>query len=472
MRRRPAPGADPAEPWPAEPRLHGPETAIYSGLSRQDAASIFPLATSGQRNAFEGRGAAGAWEIDMSMEENQIVPGSLADMLITFNIAGFFDADARIEPATPSPDVVTSYISARQVFPDNFFDFNRTGKMVWPLTADLLTLSGTPGKVRNVGVFVVPARSRKQYRRYASTGLVEFTVSDDGTPIIDPDTLAPSFRFQYPDPAKPLRIAGELIAPPGAMATWDPGDGTAILEGTAFEHEYAKPGVYEVTLRIVRGERLHEYLCEIAVARDVLLQLPLVAVPELIKELLSPAEKRTIRARATFPSEAGLQSRTATTWHVVEEPRARRVPEEGGASDPNEAIFDLPLEAVAGSRRLHLAFRAVRSQDVLFYSRQRYRRGPDQTLQMAALNIATNRRYDGTGTPPPLNAAAKHFFGDPPTAVFSPVDAWSFEFPKPANGQQAPGPFSAPESKPGNLIFDGAEIGDLVLTLEYEAGSA
>lgn len=468
MRRRPAPGADPAAPWPAEPRLHAPETAIYSGLSRQDAASIFPVTTSGQRNAFEGRGAAGAWEIDMSMEENQVVPGSLADVLITFNIAGFFDADVRIEPVPLGPDVATSYISAREVFPDNFFDFNRTGKMVWPVTANLLTVSGTPGKVRNVGVLVVPARSRKQYRRYASTGLVAFTVRDDGTPIIDPDTLAPSLRFRYPDPAKPLRIGGELTAEAGTTATWNPGDGTGILEGTTFEHEYARPGVYVVTLRIVRGERLHEYLCEIAVARDVLLELPLVAVPELIKEPQSPAGKRAIRAQATFPSEAGRQSPIATTWHVVEAPRARRASDDGGNSDSNEAVLDLPLEVVGGNRRLHLAFRAVRSQDVMFYSRQRYRRNTGQALHMAALNIATNRRYNGGGTQPDLNAAAKHFFGDPPTAVFSPVDAWSFELTKPVNGQNEPSPFSAPGSKQGDSLFDGAEIGDLVLTLEYE----
>jgi hypothetical protein len=137
MRRRPIPGADSTEPWPAEPRLHGPETAIYSGLSRQDAASIFPVTTSAQRNAFEGRGAAGAWEIYMSMEENHVVPGSLADMLITFNIAGFFDADVRTEPVTLGPAVGPSYLSAPQVFSDNFYDFSRTGKMDWPLTRSL-----------------------------------------------------------------------------------------------------------------------------------------------------------------------------------------------------------------------------------------------------------------------------------------------------------------------------------------------
>jgi hypothetical protein len=472
MRRRPASGADPAEPWPAEPRLHAPETAIYSGLTRQDEASIFPMTTSGQRNAFEGRGAAGAWEIDMSMEENQIVPGSLADVLITFNIAGFFDATARTEPVTPGPEVVTSYISAREVFPDNFFDFSRTGKMVWPVTSDRLTLNGTPGNVRNVGVLVVPARRRQQYRRYVSDGLVEFTVSDDGTPIINIDTLPPSFRFQYPDPSKPLRIGGELTAEGNTTAFWDSGDGTATLQGSTFEHEYARPGVYQVTLRVVRGEQLREYVSEIAVARDVLLELPLVTVPELIKESQSPTGKRTIRARATFPSEVGHESQTATMWHISEAPRTRRTLEENGTlADPNEAVFDLPLEAIAGNRRFHLAFRAARSQDVLFYSRQRYRRDPSHALHMAALNVATNRRYDGSGTPPPLNAATKHFFGDPPTMVFSPVDTWSFEFRRLENGHEAPGPFAAPGSTPGNVLFDGSEISDLVLTLEYEASS-
>jgi hypothetical protein len=70
------------------------------------------------------------------------------------------------------------------------------------------------------------------------------------------------------------------------------------------------------------------------------------------------------------------------------------------------------------------------------------------------------------------HAVARHFFGDPPTEVFSPVDAWSFEFPKAENGQLGPSPFSAPGSKPGNLLFDSAEIGDLVLTLEYETEAA
>jgi len=140
--------------------------------------------------------------------------------------------------------------------------------------------------------------------------------------------------------------------------TWDPGDGKELQTGVAFDHEYAKPGIYEVTLRIVRGERLQEYSCEIAVARDVQLELPLVSVRSAGQGAAVAGETRTIRARVTFPSEAGRQSQTATTWHIVEAPTARRTLEEGGASDPNEVIFDLPVAVVKGDRPLHLAYRS------------------------------------------------------------------------------------------------------------------
>ena len=65
----------PKELWPVKILVNEPETAVFSGLSRQDAASAFPVASSGQRNAFEGRGLAGGWQIDMSARENQVVPG-------------------------------------------------------------------------------------------------------------------------------------------------------------------------------------------------------------------------------------------------------------------------------------------------------------------------------------------------------------------------------------------------------------
>ncbi|MCI0419789.1 MAG: hypothetical protein L0312_11290, partial [Acidobacteria bacterium] len=123
----------PKELWPVKILVNEPETAVFSGLSRQDAASAFPVASSGQRNAFEGRGLAGGWQIDMSARENQIVPGSLADLLITFTVSGYHDSGLRkaIDGAKPQTTALTSFLSAQQIFPDAFYDFSRTGRMVW-----------------------------------------------------------------------------------------------------------------------------------------------------------------------------------------------------------------------------------------------------------------------------------------------------------------------------------------------------
>ena len=77
-----------AEQWPVKIRVTGPETNVYSGLTRQEISAVFPFISSGQRNAFESRGAAASWRVDMSMKENQVVPETLADVLFTFTPIG------------------------------------------------------------------------------------------------------------------------------------------------------------------------------------------------------------------------------------------------------------------------------------------------------------------------------------------------------------------------------------------------
>ena len=122
----------PKELWPVKLIITEPETAVFSGLTRQDAASAFPVASSGQRNAFEGRPLAGGWQIDMSTRENQLVPDSLADLLITFTVSGYYDSGLRdaIESSQTQTTALTTFLSAQQIFPDAFYDFNRTGRMI------------------------------------------------------------------------------------------------------------------------------------------------------------------------------------------------------------------------------------------------------------------------------------------------------------------------------------------------------
>ena len=151
----------PKELWPVKILVNEPETAVFSGLSRQDAASAFPVASSGQRNAFEGRGLAGGWQIDMSARENQVVPDSLADLLITFTVSGYHDSGLRkaIDGAKPQTTALTSFLSAQQIFPDAFYDFSRTGRMVWKVPREMLVSSGDLGRLRNIGMSLRPRRS-------------------------------------------------------------------------------------------------------------------------------------------------------------------------------------------------------------------------------------------------------------------------------------------------------------------------
>ncbi len=169
----------PKELWPVKILVNEPETAVFSGLSRQDAASAFPVASSGQRNAFEGRGLAGGWQIDMSARENQVVPESLADLLITFTASGYHDPGLRaaIDGAKPHTTALTSFLSARQIFPDAFYDFSRTGRMVWKVPREMLALSGDLGRLRNIGMSLRPGAPDVHFSRLMTRLRMNFRVN-------------------------------------------------------------------------------------------------------------------------------------------------------------------------------------------------------------------------------------------------------------------------------------------------------
>lgn len=154
--------------WPTRVRLSTPETAVYSGLSRAEEQSVFPFATANQRSAFEGLGAAASWSIDMSMEENQVVPQTLADILITINLSGYYDPALRaaIETSPAPTNVLTQYLSAQQTFPDAFYEFQQTGTLKLSVTRDLLSIRDRIGRLRNLGIILSACfASRRAARR-------------------------------------------------------------------------------------------------------------------------------------------------------------------------------------------------------------------------------------------------------------------------------------------------------------------
>ena len=98
--------------WPVKIHLSGPESALFSGLVRDEAGSLSAI-TANERRAFEGLPGASGWRIDLSAKENQIVPGTLADMVITFTLSGYYDPDLKNAVMTaagaPRPFATTTF---------------------------------------------------------------------------------------------------------------------------------------------------------------------------------------------------------------------------------------------------------------------------------------------------------------------------------------------------------------------------
>lgn len=437
------------ETWPVKLRVTGPETAVFSGLSRQDANAVFAFATTGQRRAFETLGAAAAWQVDFTARDNQVVPGTLADLLITLTLSGYHDPELRraIDTAPRNTTAATQFLSGQTTFPDAFYEFNRSGRMTWNVTRDLLTLTDTLGAVRNVAVLLLPTPGRVNfYGRITSRCEVRVRITSTG----DLQVLSevPQVTFTPGGAANPLLLTAQATLPTGADISWEFGDGSTRQAGASQGHLYAKPGRYTVNLRVVRNGRLSEFQAEVVVSRSHAEHLspPVTAFPTLTVETGAGIPSGHTRVLGTVNAPAG--DPVIATWRVGE----------NGGQKGNSATFDLQPGDYT------VFFTAVRVLKGCVYSTQRHLSEP--VFDFNGLGLTSNRRFDlngteitGTGNNPPANPVATHLFTD---GALSPVDEWTLELQLPDN------PFLRSVSVTDVEQYDLAEIQDAVLALEYE----
>jgi hypothetical protein len=442
VRLKGQPGAP--DPWPKQFRTRGPETTIFSGLSRQEASAVFPFASTGQRNAFEGLGASSAWQIDMSMQDNQVVPGTLADLLITFTLSGYYDSDLRAQQAgelKPRTSVVTRLLFARQDFADAFYEFNQSGRMEWQVTDDLLTLAEPVGRLRNLAVLLTPAPTRINFGRLRCSFPFVFRVTESGEIRSD----IPQVTF---DLSAPLTLTARAVVPAGAKVSWDFGDGSGLQSGPTIEHAYARPGSYGATLRVVHAGRLSEYKADVIVSRTSQLLPPLAVFPSLRRDTgATDVPPGHVRVVASIAQPAG--ETLAARWSL----------RNGPALKGESVSFDLK----PGEHTLLLsATRALRAR---VHGRQRFL--PENVLVMSGLSFASNRRFDeggkettGIAPQPAANPLTSHLFA--PETEISPADVWVLEF------STADNPSLLSVSSSDTEQFAIGEVQDAILALEFE----
>jgi len=426
--------------WPVKIQLLGADTVVFSGLTRADAQGVFPFMMTNQRNAFEGVGAAASWHIDMSLRENQIDPRTLSDVLITFSLSGYYDAQLRaaIEGAPQPPTVLTRYMSARQLFPDAFYDFQQSGIMTWPITRNLLSLAAAGETLRNVGVILVPSSQPEQFRQAMASYRVTFTIDAVGSLQVNSDI--PQITFVLNQLILDAQVTG-LSA--GSSALWDFGDGAGWQIGAQQQYTYLQPGQYAVILRVITSSnRLAEYRTRVTVSEQYTVSPPLTVYPILAAIAGAPAGQT--RVRITTPAPAGTVDLVGRIEGL-----------QGAIRGATLLEFDL-----ARNRTYTLLVSMIRPLAGRFYGQQRYL--PNQVATLNGLRTLTNREFDNAGNEINTgnrNALATQLFAAGPLSA---LDSWTLGLPIAGN------PFLQTVSRGDDPEINLAEIDDAVLVLEYE----
>ena len=171
--------------------------------------------------------------MDFSARDNQVVPGTLADFLITFTLSGYHDPELRaaIASAAPETSALTTFLSAQQTSPDAFYDFSRTGRMVWKVPREMLALQGSLGRLRNVGMSLRPGVSDVDFSRLLSRLRVKFRIEETGGMASGVTVFTPVPEIAVTQTA-PLTVQVRAALNSASELAWDFGDGTPALRTT------------------------------------------------------------------------------------------------------------------------------------------------------------------------------------------------------------------------------------------------
>ncbi len=434
--------------WPLKINVSDAETVLFSGLSRQEISSLGVI-TGNERAPFEGLPAASNWRVDMSMTENQIVPGTLADMLITFTLSGYYDPllrEAIDQAGTPSL-ATTSFISARAARPDAYYSLVHTGKLDWDISERMLTLTGTPDALRNLSVLLPLSPQSVEMGRCYCRYPVEIEIANNGT--INIVTALPQFSLT----ANALSLRCTFTGSDDTDVTWDFGDGSPLTPGHDVEHGYNRPGRYEVLTQLARAGRLTEYRSAVIVSGSQTVTPPLIAVPTIAPSDPIPASG-AIDLTVSLSTPINNVAIDATVGKVRAFATSGPVTLKGiGRGQPGT------------SNRVVVDFLATRDLSARLYSRQRFL--PAEAVSMSRLRLSTNRAFASTGdteTTTAPNPFTTHVFGaNPAQTIIAPNDRWTLELPVSEN------PWFVGVSSSDVAEFDGSELGDAVLSLEYVA---
>jgi hypothetical protein len=302
--------------------------------------------------------------------------------------------------------------------------------MDWTVTSNMLSLSGRPRELRNLSVVLSPIENGPELGRSYCSYPIEITVASGD---VVPSTILPKIEISMNGLTANCKLSGLS----GVTATWDFGDGSPLTTGSPAQHDYLRPGPYEILVRLVRQKQLAEYRATV-VASEQNPVSPLIVSPNLSAGSLDPDGK--VPVTVFLPSGSPSTSIDCLAGTVFR-------------SDESGSIT-LPLRPGSYVMR----FRAMRRHKVQFYCKQKFEPQPSLGL---ARSISTNRTFNefGAETTSQANALTTKLFSG--STVLSPVDRWTLEL------AQSDNPWLTSVTSADVVVFDASEFADAILGLEY-----
>jgi hypothetical protein len=423
--------------WPVVVHVATPVTHVFTGLSDSEAAAVVASQRL-QRNPFEGLSPAASWHLDLAPDRNGLVPGSLADVLLTFTLVGVHDSRLAQAVSTGAalPSARTQYLSTVDMFPDQFYAFQQSGVLEWVVPRELVQTGPEAARLRNVGVCAVPAPPTVSFSDMSSTIAARFRAHTDGT--VEWVDVVPQVVVTLDTLKVTVATAGTT-----GVTTWDPGDGSAVVTGSSMTHTYARAGDYTITLRVTdAGGAAFRWLLDVVADPLGAAVPPLTVFPQIKGALDAATGSVTVSAKL-----GGPESDSVALWRV-----------DGGQTVTGATA---ELRVTPGLHRLEV--RALRTLTATFSCSQRA--GLAAALPMKGLALTTNRIFDAVGVEQNKgrrNPLARQLFQ---AGEIDPSDTWRLVVDPALN------PSLVTVDQDGHRGVDLGSVRDLMLVLEYDEGA-
>jgi len=330
----------------------------------------------------------------------------------------------------------TGFISARNRLPDAYYSLVHYGRLDWDVSDRMLTLTGTPNELRNLGIMLALVPDGPELGRCYCHYPVRIQIAAGSVTVL---TALPQFTMT----ANGLTLDCAFTGPSSTQVSWDFGDGAPLAQGASVSHAYARSGSYQLMMRLVQNNRLFEYRSAVVVSASHPAAGPLVVTPVF---------------SASAAGSDGAVTLTVST-------PATNVSLDCSAGTVRGKADSGPVTLKLAPGTYSLDFLATRKLSAHFYCKQRYL--TSDSIALSRGRIASNRTFDpttGTETTAALNAFGARMFKDgTATVTLSPTDRWTLELPLSDN------PCFMSVSPADVAEFDGAELSDAIMSLEFVA---